>query len=120
MVNICNNPKNDNERKYNDELVEMNSKYEKKIIRLNQIIEELKNRIQALYLELSNLQRNNLKFNKNQNNNIKILLMILIVQKYFDKHSIFDKRTFFNILIGKKGIKMNITNNSQSSFFKNK
>ena len=45
---------NENENKYNYEIIKENNIYEKKIKRLNKIIEEMKNRIQTLYHELSN------------------------------------------------------------------
>ena len=41
-------------KKYNYEIIKENSNYEKKIARLNKVIEELNNRIQDLYVELAN------------------------------------------------------------------
>jgi len=101
MANNSNNSKDENSQKYNNYLVEINIIYEKKIIRLNKIIEELRNRIQVLYLELSNIQRNNIAFNKNADIVIKIKMMLLLIQNYLGKNIIFDKRKFLNILLDK-------------------
>jgi len=101
MVNNSNNSKDENSQKNNNYLVEINIIYEKKIIRLNKIIEELRNRIQVLYLELSNIQRNNITFNKNADIVIKIKMMFLLIQNYLGKNIIFDKRKFLNILLDK-------------------
>ena len=102
LNDINNNTRNDCEQKYNNDLEEMSNKYEKKISTLNKIIEELKNRIQTLYLELSNIQRNNANISRNQDYETKIKLLILLIQKYIDKNIIFDKRKFFNLLLDKK------------------
>ena len=56
LKNKNNENKNEKEKKYNYEIIKENNKYEKKIIRLNKIICELKERIQILYKELSNKQ----------------------------------------------------------------
>ena len=101
LNDINNKTKNDCEKKYKNDLEEMSNKYEKKISSLNKIIEELKNRIQTLYLELSNIQRNNANINRNQDYETKIKLMTLLIQKYIDKNIIFDKRKFFNLLLNK-------------------
>ena len=101
MANNSNNSKDENSQKYNNYLVEINIIYEKKIIRLNKIIEELRNRIQVLYLELSYIQRNNITFNKNADIVIKIKMMFLLIQNYLGKNTIFDKRKFLNILLDK-------------------
>ena len=50
---------NDMEKKYNYEIIKENNNYEKKISRLNKVIEELNNRIQVLYVELANKENNN-------------------------------------------------------------
>ena len=100
--NANNNNDYDNEKKYKNDLEQMSNKYEKKILKINKIIEELKNRIQTLYLELSNIQRNNVNISRNQDIETKIKLLILLIQKYIDKNIIFDKRKFFNILLDKK------------------
>ena len=102
LNDINNKTKSDCEKKCKNDLEEMSNKYEKKIITLNKIIEELKNRIQTLYLELSNIQRNNVNISRNQDYETKIKLMILLIQKYIDKNIIFDKRKFFNLLLNKK------------------
>lgn len=47
------------EKKYNYEIIKENNNYEKKINRLNKVIEELNNRIQVLYVELANKENNN-------------------------------------------------------------
>ena len=101
MANNSNNSKDENSQKYNNYLVEINNNYEKKINRLNKIIEELRSRIQTLYLELSDIQRNNIRFNKNADIVIKIKMMILFIQNSLNKNIIFDKRKFFNILLDK-------------------
>lgn len=46
-------------KKYNYEIIKENNNYEKKINRLNKVIEELNNRIQVLYVELANKENNN-------------------------------------------------------------
>ena len=88
----------------NNDLKDLNEKdkYEKKIFNLNKIIEELKIRIQNLYYQESFLQKSN-KFNKNCDIIIKLKLMILLIKNYIDKNIIFDKRTFFNLLMKKCG-----------------
>ena len=45
---------NEKENKYNYSIIKENDKNEKKIKRLNKIIDELKSRIQSLYTQLSN------------------------------------------------------------------
>ena len=50
--------KNEKEKKYNYGIIKENNLYDKKVKRLNKIIEELRNRIEHLYLELS-LKQNN-------------------------------------------------------------
>ena len=104
MANNSNNSKDENSQKYNNYLVEINNNYEKKINRLNKIIEELRSRIQSLYLELSDIQRNNIRFNKNADILIKIKMMILFIQNSLYKNIIFDKRKFFNILLDKNDV----------------
>ena len=104
MTNNSNNSKDENSQKYNNYLVEINNNYEKKINRLNKIIEELRSRIQSLYLELSDIQRNNIRFNKNADIVIKIKMMILFIQNSLYKNIIFDKRKFFNILLDKNDV----------------
>ena len=101
MANNSNNSKDENSQKYNNYLVEINNNYEKKINRLNKIIEELRSRIQTLYLELSDIQRNNIRFNKNADIVIKIKMMLLFIQNSLGKNIIFDKRKFLNILLDK-------------------
>ena len=66
------------------------------------MIEELKNRIQVLLLELSNAQRNGSSKGNNDDKKLKIELFYLLIQKYIDKNIIFDKREFLNILLKKK------------------
>ena len=101
MANNSNNSKDEKSQKYSNYLVEINNNYEKKIIRLNKIIEELRSRIQALYLELSDIQRNNIRFSKNADIAIKIKMMILFIQNSLWKNIIFDKRKFLNVLLDK-------------------
>ena len=101
IANNSNNSKDENSQKYSNYLVEINNNYEKKIIRLNKIIEELRSRIQALYLELSDIQRNNIRFSKNADIAIKIKMMILFIQNSLWKNIIFDKRKFLNVLLDK-------------------
>ena len=84
------------------ELFKEKDKYEKKINNLNEIIEELKIRIQNLYYQLSFFQKNN-KFNINADIVVKLKLMILLIRNYLDRNIIFDKREFFNILMRKYG-----------------
>lgn len=100
MANTTNNSKDGNSQK-NNYLVEINNNYEKKINRLNKIIEELRSRIQVLYLELSNIQRNNIKLNKNADIVLKIKMMILLIQNSLNKIIIFDKRKLLNLLLNK-------------------
>ena len=53
-----NDNKNEKEKKYNYGIIKENNIYDKKVKRLNKIIEELRNRIEHLYLELSPKQNN--------------------------------------------------------------
>ena len=87
LNDINNKTKNDCEKKYKNDLEEMSNKYDKKI--------------STLYLELSNIQRNNANISRNQDYETKIKLMTLLIQKYIDKNIIFDKRKFFNLLLNK-------------------
>ena len=118
LNDINNKTKSDCEKKCKNDLEEMSNKYEKKIITLNKIIEELKNRIQTLYLELSNIQRNNVNISRNQDYETKIKLMILLIQKYIDKNIIFDKRKFFNLLLNKKNDSIEKMNRSYDDSMK--
>ena len=81
-------------------LINTKDKYEKKIITLNKIISELKQRIQDIYYQLSFLQKNT-KFNQPADIILKIKLMVLLTKNCIDKKIIFDKREFFNILTKK-------------------
>ena len=46
------------EKKYNNDIIRENNLYDKKVKRLNKIIEELKDRIQNLYIDLSSNKKN--------------------------------------------------------------
>ena len=76
-------------------------KYEKKIKNLNEIISELKNRIQNLFMQLSFMQKNTLINNNTADIFIKLKLMVLLIKICIDKKIIFEKREFFNILFKK-------------------
>ena len=100
-INNNNVYNNENNKYY--ELLQIKKKHEEKIDRLNKIIEELKNRIQDLYLELSDLKRNGLDII------LRNKLFALLIQKHIDKNIIFDKRKFLNFLL-KKQFRLNNMN----------
>jgi hypothetical protein len=77
------------------------NKYEKKIMTLNKIITELRNRMQDLYFQISFLQKNSIINNNNDDILIKLKLMVILTKNYIDKNIIFEKRAFFNILLKK-------------------
>ena len=56
---------NEKQKELNYEIIKENNKYEKKIERMNKMIEELKSRIQVLYIELANKEKNNIQNNEN-------------------------------------------------------
>ena len=77
------------------------NKYEKKIMTLNKIITELRNRMQDLYFQISFLQKNSIINNNNDDILIRLKLMVILTKNYIDKNIIFEKRAFFNILLKK-------------------
>ena len=94
-----------NENKDNNDLIEKNKINEEKIKNLYKIIDELENKNKILNNELYNINNDN-NINKNYNNrncnNLKNRLFYLLLRKYIDKNTIFDKREFLNLLMERK------------------